>query len=80
MMPSSTRLRYLAAVGIVDLVIMSCRCADEIKGMDFVYYEYLPKIYLGKWSNLTNIFLNGLKPPTSMDFLYEYLPKIFEYD
>ena len=31
-------------------------------------------------------FSNGLKPPTSMDFLYEYLPKneylpkIFEYD
>ena len=37
MMPSSTRLRYLAAVGIVDLVIMSSRCADVIKGMDFVW-------------------------------------------
>ena len=34
-----------------------------------IFYLYH---YLGKWSNLTNIFLDGLKPPTINGFLSSF--------
>ena len=35
-------------------------------GGGFIYIYFYVQPYLGKWSILTNIFSNGLKPPTSL--------------
>ena len=39
-------------------------------------YVFCSSLYMGKWSNLTNIFSNGLKPPTR--FVYLLKPTVFQ--